>query len=164
MDMLTDIIPVSPTDTPLSDETPIAAYTSYYSMAKTKINKSRLVNIRVACDRLTRVMQPGEELNFNKQVGPYRKSLGYQKAWVLINGTSVPGYGGGTCQVSSTLYNALLSLPEKQRTVILLDFWQDLPDKEIAKRMEVATRTVYNLRKRAFVAIKKYYEHHGRDP
>ena len=69
------------------------------------------MNIRVACDRLTRVMQPGEELNFNKQVGPYRKSLGYQKAWVLINGTSVPGYGGGTCQVSSTLYNALLQLP-----------------------------------------------------
>ena len=65
---------------------------------------------------------------------------------------------------SETLYNALLFLPEKQRMVILLDFWQDLPDKEFAKRMEVATRTVYNLRKRAFVAIKKYYEHHGRDP
>lgn len=46
---------------------------------------------------------------------------------------------------SETLYNALLFLPEKQRMVILLDFWQDLPDKEIAKRMEVATRTVYNL-------------------
>ena len=72
---------------------------------------------------------------------------------------------GYPCVIESeTLYNALLSLPEKQRTVILLDFWQDLPDKEIAKRMEVATRTVYNLRKRAFVAIKKYYEHHGRDP
>lgn len=72
---------------------------------------------------------------------------------------------GYPCVIESeTLYNALLSLPEKQRTVILLDFWQDLPDKEIAKRMEVATRTVYNLRKRAFAAIKKYYEHHGRDP
>lgn len=65
---------------------------------------------------------------------------------------------------SETLYNALLSLPERQRTVILLDFWQDLTDIEIAKRMEVATRTVYNLRKRALVAIKKYYEHHGRGP
>ena len=72
---------------------------------------------------------------------------------------------GYPCVIESeTLYNALLSLPEKQRTVILLDFWQDLTDGEIAKRMEVATRTVYNLRKRAFVAIKKYYEHHGRDP
>ena len=72
---------------------------------------------------------------------------------------------GYPCVIESeTLYNALLSLPEKQRTVILLDFWQDLTDKEIAAQMEVATRTVYNLRKRAFVAIKKYYEHHGRDP
>lgn len=35
---------------------------------------------------------------------------------------------------SEKLYNALLSLPERQRTVILLDFWQELTDKEIAKR------------------------------
>lgn len=72
---------------------------------------------------------------------------------------------GYPCVIESEmLYNALLSLPEKQRMVILLDFWQDLTDIEIAKQMEVATRTVYNLRKRAFVAIKKYYEHHGHDP
>ena len=108
---LTDLIPVSPTDDPITEETPIAAYTSYYDMSTTKINQSRLVNIDVACQRLTRVMQPGESLNFNKQVGPYRPQYGYQKAWVLVNGESVPGYGGGTCQVSSTLYNALLQLP-----------------------------------------------------
>ncbi len=111
MNDLTDLIPVSPTDEPISAETPIAAYTSYYTMAQTKINKSRIINISVACQRLTRVMQPGETLNFNKNVGPYRASNGYQKAWVLVNGKSVPGYGGGTCQVSSTLYNALLQLP-----------------------------------------------------
>ena len=109
---LTDMIPVSPTDEPLNEETPIAAYTSYYDMNDSDINQSRIINIRVACDRLTRVMQPGESLNFNKDVGPYRPHLGYQKAWVLINGESVPGYGGGTCQVSSTLYNALLQLPQ----------------------------------------------------
>ncbi len=111
LDALTDLIPVSPTDTPLSEETPIAAYTSYYKMTQDKTNKSRIVNIRVACERLTRVMQPGESLDFNKDVGPYRKALGYQEAWVLIDGTSVKGYGGGTCQVSSTLYNAVLQLP-----------------------------------------------------
>ena len=43
---------------------------------------------------------------------------------------------------SETLYNALLSLPEKQRTVILLDFWQDLTDIEIATQMEVAARYI----------------------
>ncbi|MBE5803450.1 MAG: hypothetical protein E7316_02950 [Clostridiales bacterium] len=108
---LTDLVPVSPTDDPINEESPIAAYTSYYDMSSAKINQSRIINIRVACQRLTRVMQPGESLNFNKQVGPYKAKNGYQKAWVLLNGKSVPGYGGGTCQVSSTLYNALLQLP-----------------------------------------------------
>lgn len=111
MNDLTDLIPVSPTDEPLSEETPIAAYTSFYTMKQTKSNAGRITNISVACNRLTRVMQPGEELDFNKQVGPYKKSVGYKEAPVLIDGKAVPGYGGGTCQVSSTLYNALLQLP-----------------------------------------------------
>ena len=41
----------------------------------------------------------------------YQNLYGVKKSYLLINGTSVPGYGGGTCQVSSTLYNALLQLP-----------------------------------------------------
>ena len=69
------------------------------------------MNISVACQRLTRVMQPGERLDFNANVGPYRPGNGYKQAPVLINGVAKPGYGGGTCQVSSTLYNALLQLP-----------------------------------------------------
>lgn len=72
---------------------------------------------------------------------------------------------GRPCVIESeTLYEALLSLPDKQRTVLLLDFWQDLTNQEIATEMEVSVRTVYNLRKRAFLAIRRYYEHHGRDP
>lgn len=108
---LADFIPVSPTDTPLDTDTPIAAYTSYYSTSTAGTNPSRIVNISVACQRLTRVMQPGERLNFNADVGPYRPGNGYKQAPVLINGVAKPGYGGGTCQVSSTLYNALLQLP-----------------------------------------------------
>ena len=42
---------------------------------------------------------------------------------------------------SETLYKALCSLPEKQRKVLLFDFWGALPDGEIAARMEVTTRT-----------------------
>ncbi len=65
---------------------------------------------------------------------------------------------GDSCVVESeTLYEALKSLPEKQQTVLLLDFWRNLPDWEIAKRLEVTTRTVYNLRRRAYQAIKKFY-------
>ena len=64
-----------------------------------------------------------------------------------------------SCAVhSETLYKALNSLKEKQRKVLLFDFWSAFSDKEIAKRMEVTTRTVYNLRQRAFKAIRKFYE------
>ena len=75
-------------------------------------------------------------------------------------------YAGGTsCAVESeTLYKALLSLPEKHRNVLLLDFWGDLTDREISERMEVTPRTVYNLRQRAFSKIREYYEKRGRDP
>lgn len=111
MNDLTDLIPVSPTDEPISEETPIAAYTSYYNMAQTETNLGRITNIRVACERLTRVMKPNASLDFNADVGPYSPKLGYQPAPVLVNGTTQKGYGGGTCQVSSTLYNALLQLP-----------------------------------------------------
>ncbi|MBR5345187.1 MAG: VanW family protein [Clostridia bacterium] len=111
MEELTDLIPVSPTDTPIRDDTPIAAYTSYYSMSTAETNLNRLVNIDVACQRLTRVMQPGERFDFNRMVGPYNASTGYKQAPVLSGGTTGLGYGGGTCQVSSTLYNALMQCP-----------------------------------------------------
>ena len=111
MENLTNLVPVSPTDAALNADTPIAAYTSFYAMTDSDTNRNRLVNIDVGCKRLTRVMQPGETFNFNKQVGPYKASTGYKPAVVLSAGTSALGYGGGTCQVSSTLYNALLQLP-----------------------------------------------------
>lgn len=65
---------------------------------------------------------------------------------------------------SETLYKALRALPEKQRKVLLFDFWYDFTDEEIAKRMEVTTRTVYNLRQRAFKAIKAFYEQESSEP
>lgn len=72
---------------------------------------------------------------------------------------------GLPCTVESEiLYEALLSLSRKQRNILLLDFWYDLTDREIAKRMEVTSRTVYNLRKRAFSRIREYYEKRGREP
>lgn len=63
---------------------------------------------------------------------------------------------------SDRMYKALQSLPDNQRMVLLYDFWLDLSDKEISKRMEVTVRTVYNLRQRAFRRIRTYYELQGR--
>lgn len=70
---------------------------------------------------------------------------------------------GYPCVVEKELlYQAIQSLPENQRMVLLYDFRLDLTDKEIAVRMEVTVRTVYNLRQRAFNKIRTYYELHGR--
>ncbi len=85
---------------------PIGIFTSYYSDNPTRIN-----NLARCCIRLNRVMKPKQELNFNTSVGPFKKQNGYAEAPVLIDGETKMGYGGGSCQVSSTLYNVALQLP-----------------------------------------------------
>jgi len=110
--LLTDLVVVSQTDVPMSAETPIAAFSSFFAYGTdSTLNDGRVKNIVRSCESMTRVMEPGESLNFNEQVGPYKKDNGYFQAPVLINGEAVPGYGGGTCQSSSTLYNAVRQLP-----------------------------------------------------
>lgn len=91
---------------------PIAAYTSFYRTTTDSVNLSRMVNIRVGCERMERlIIEPQGRFDFNAQIGPYNKQSGYEPAYVLVDGQSVLGYGGGTCQVSSTLYNTLMQLP-----------------------------------------------------
>ncbi len=108
---LTDLVPVSPTDEELYPDSPIAAYTSYYKMDQTETNLNRIHNIKTGCGYITMVLQPGQRFNANEIMGPYRPSKGYKQAGVLTNGKTKLGYGGGTCQVSSTLYNVLIQLP-----------------------------------------------------
>lgn len=91
---------------------PLAAYTSYYRLADTEANIGRMKNIAAACAKLSAItLAPGESLDFNKQIGPYNKRNGYFVAPVLVDGETKLNYGGGTCQVSSTLYNVVLQLP-----------------------------------------------------
>ena len=64
-----------------------------------------------------------------------------------------------SCEIQSeTLYEALCSLPEAQRKVLLLGFWGGFGDEETARRLSVTPRTVYNLRQRAFKVVKAFYE------
>lgn len=105
------LAPVSYTDSPISSETPIAAYTSFYSVATNESNIGRMLNIKVACEKLSIVFEPGTQLDLNGVLGPYSKASGYEPAPILADGTTTLGYGGGTCQVSSTFYNVALQLP-----------------------------------------------------
>ena len=109
---LTDLRPVSPTDVEIFRDCPIAAYTSYYKMNQTENNLNRIHNIGIGCGYISVVVNPGEEFNANKIMGRYNASKGYRKAGVLTDGGSTLGYGGGTCQVSSTLFNTILQLPK----------------------------------------------------
>lgn len=105
---LTDLVVVSQNGQPASEETPIAAFCSFFEYNTGKEgNEGRCKNILRTCESMTLIMQPGQKLNFNQDVGPYRRANGYFPAPVLINGGSQLGYGGGTCQSSSTLYNAV---------------------------------------------------------
>ncbi len=110
--LLTDLVVISPTDDPMSADTPISAFSSFFKYNNgVELNDGRVKNIVRSCELMTRVMQPGEQLDFNAQIGPYKKANGYFPAPVLIDGGSQPGYGGGTCQSSSTLYNTIRQLP-----------------------------------------------------
>jgi vancomycin resistance protein YoaR len=70
---------------------------------------NRSANLIAAAKALDRkLIRPGETFSFNNTVGPREPETGYKNAYVIINGEYVKGVGGGVCQVSSTLYNAVL--------------------------------------------------------
>lgn len=72
-------------------------------------NAPRVNNIRIASDKLNGVIiMPGERISFNEVVGRRTREAGFQMAGAFINGRLDEDIGGGICQVSSTLYNAVL--------------------------------------------------------
>lgn len=75
----------------------------------TTSNKDRNKNIELAADALEGlILQPGEEFSFNKATGERSLAKGYKPAGAYVNGVLVEEPGGGVCQVSSTLYNAVV--------------------------------------------------------
>ncbi len=75
----------------------------------TTANSKRNTNVRLAAQAINgTVLQPGEEFSFNGTVGQRTEAKGYQGAAAYNNGLVVEEIGGGVCQVSSTLYNAVL--------------------------------------------------------
>ena len=82
----------------------LATYTT-----NTTSNAVRNKNIRLACEKLNgTIVRPGEEFSFNTTVGQRTREAGYGEAAAYNNGEVVMEVGGGVCQVSTTLYNAVL--------------------------------------------------------
>ena len=94
---------------PQTVEKEIASYT-------TKIvtkDSSRQKNIGITCNKLNgTIVEPGATFSFCNTVGQATTAKGYEKADIFdANGKKKKGLGGGNCQISSTLYNAVLSVP-----------------------------------------------------
>lgn len=75
----------------------------------TENDRNRGENIKIAVSKINgKMLAPGEIFSFNETVGPRTEKGGYQAAHTYVAGKIVDGIGGGICQVSSTLYNAVL--------------------------------------------------------
>ena len=87
----------------LSDE--LGTFTTRYDVS----DKDRTTNLEIACEKLNdQVILPGETFSYNKTLGARTIAAGYKSAKIYSNGEVIDGLGGGICQISSTLYNAVL--------------------------------------------------------
>lgn len=83
---------------------PIAHYQTWFHGSLERYN-----NISVALQSINNTLVwPGEVFSFNEVTGPRTAERGYLPAPIILNGGFDVGYGGGVCQVSSTVYNVAL--------------------------------------------------------
>ena len=85
---------------------------STFSTPLTKGAAGRITNIKLTSNKLNGyVLKNNETFSFNEIVGPCTAEEGYEKAEIFVNKKIKYAYGGGNCQVSTTLYNAVLAIP-----------------------------------------------------
>lgn len=101
---------VAPTEEYPNADMPIAVYNSFYKITEDEYNLNRISNLKVGCQRMSVTMQPGQTMDFNNEVGPFTRANGYLEAGALSDGEWTLASGGGSCQISSTLYNVVLQL------------------------------------------------------
>jgi vancomycin resistance protein YoaR len=98
-------------------------------------SKERANNVEKAADNINTygdftdgyILQPGEEFSFNTVVGQRTAENGFMKAPVYLSSGSQEDYGGGICQVSTTLYCAALyanlEMTERHNHLYVIHYW-----------------------------------------
>ncbi len=82
---------------------------SEFSTSYATSSKARKANIKKAIEKFNGlIVQPNQTISFNETTGPRTEEQGYNNAHIIVGGVYVDGVGGGVCQASTTLYNALL--------------------------------------------------------
>ena len=87
--------------------------TNLISTFSTNVSDStgnRKKNVKLALSKFNgMVINPGETISFNEVTAPHTQSNGYEIATIIYKGRFVDGVGGGICQASTTIYNALIN-------------------------------------------------------
>lgn len=97
-------------DVPYLEEVVVASYTTYFKTPNTSRNK----NIELSAKEINNIIVGKDDyFSFNTMVGERTEERGYQRAPEIINKELVMGIGGGICQTSSTLFNAVDQLSIK---------------------------------------------------
>lgn len=87
--------------------TPMGSYYTTFSVGSSYENRN--LNIKNGADKLDGILlYPGEQYSLNEHLAPWTADNGWYPAGTYVDGGVEDSYGGGICQVSSTLYNALL--------------------------------------------------------
>lgn len=90
-----------------TDKLPDGMITTYTTKYNSKT--ARATNVVLAAEKVNgTVLQPGEQFSYNNVVGRRTREAGFVEAPVYVSGKESTGIGGGICQVSSTIYAAML--------------------------------------------------------
>ena len=82
---------------------------SEFSTKYAASNKNRTTNLILAAKKINgTVLMPGETFSYNKVVGARTIQAGYKEAPIYVSGRVEDGIGGGICQITTTLYNAVV--------------------------------------------------------
>lgn len=114
-----NVAPPTNNEKPKTPPTPVEENISEFStrIYSTK-DTARQTNLEITSSKLNEtIVEKGKTFSFTDTVGKATPEEGYKEADIYDeNGNKVKGYGGGNCQISSTLYNAVLALPSLQVT------------------------------------------------
>lgn len=123
----------------------LGAFTTSYSTS----GSSRSANVENGCRLINGItLYPGEEFSTYDTVSPFTERNGYYMAGSYLNGKVVDSLGGGICQVSTTLYNAVLlaelEVTERHNHSMIVSYVEPSADAAIAESSGKDFRFVNN--------------------
>lgn len=105
--------PTEPPANELAKSEPVETVLAEFSTTIKSRASNRLNNIQITCSKLNgTTVESGKSFSFCQTVGKATEEKGYKKADVIVDKQVTQALGGGNCQVSSTLYNAILKVSD----------------------------------------------------